>query len=73
LDSKFNQNVPQTWNPHTRPTNIIKECFFQRVVHTSDTPNILADIKNIQGRNGIYYAGAYAVDGMGLLEQAGLE
>ena len=39
-------------------------------MHTADTPRVLAAIEAEQGKDGIYYAGAYCVHGMGLLEQA---
>ena len=39
-------------------------------MHTADTPRLLRDIEAVQGTHGIYYAGAYCVYGMGLLEQA---
>ena len=39
-------------------------------MHTADTPRLLRDIEAVQGTDGIYYAGAYCVYGMGLLEQA---
>ena len=62
----------QTWNPHTPPADedIVKVVHFLRVVHTSETPRILKVIEEEQGVNGFYYAGAYSVGGMGLLEQA---
>ena len=66
----FPKNVFQTWNPHERPEDIIKECHFLRVVHTKETPSILRRIEQLQGQNCIYYAGAYNMEGMGLLEQA---
>ena len=66
----FPKDVFQTWNPHERPDDIIKECHFLRVVHTKETPKILAKIDKLQGRDHIYYAGAYSMEGMGLLEQA---
>ena len=53
-----------------RPDDIIKECHFLRVVHTKETPSILRRIEQLQGQNCIYYAGAYSMEGMGLLEQA---
>mmetsp|Transcript_15940 Transcript_15940/g.24018 ORF Transcript_15940/g.24018 Transcript_15940/m.24018 type:complete len:1009 (-) Transcript_15940:20-3046(-) len=69
-DSRFPTNVFQTWNPHKTPNNVLKVCNFLRVVHTSETRSILAEIDELQGVHGIYYAGAYSVEGMGLLEQA---
>jgi predicted NAD/FAD-binding protein len=66
----FPVNVFETWNPHKTPENIINETHFLRVLHTADTPNILKEIDALQGMHGIYFAGAYSVEGMGLLEQA---
>lgn len=68
----FTSDVFQTWNPHYRPKqdSIIQESSFTRVVHGPETPRLLQTISDLQGKDGIYYAGAYAVHGMGLLEQA---
>ena len=44
----------------------------QRVVHSVDTPRILSTVQALQGCHGLYYVGAYSVDGMGLLEQAAI-
>ena len=73
-DSEFPTDVFQTWNPHVIPAEdkTIKAVHFQRVVHSADTPRILAEIEKLQGVNNFYYAGAYSVYGMGLLEQAAL-
>ena len=43
-----------------------------RVVHTEKTQELLVEIEELQGNDNIYFAGAYAVPGMGLLEQAAL-
>jgi uncharacterized protein len=69
-DSCFPQDVFQTWNPHKRPDGIIKEAHFLRVVHSKETREILQKIAEVQGQHNIFYAGAYTVHGMGLLEQA---
>ena len=66
----FRADVFQTWNPHKKPKNVLKECHFLRVVHTKDTPQVLKEINRVQGQNNIFFAGAYSVEGMGLLEQA---
>eukprot|EP00964_Phaeocystis_antarctica_P152147 scaffold119927_cov60-Phaeocystis_antarctica.AAC.1 len=60
----------ETWNPLRPPEHAQKQVYFQRAVHTADTPRVLAAIEAEQGKDGIYYAGAYCVYGMGLLEQA---
>ena len=41
-----------------------------RVVHTVDTPSMIKEVASLQGQHNIYYAGAYSIEGMGLLEQA---
>jgi predicted NAD/FAD-binding protein len=71
-DAKFPCELFQTWNPHKKPDpeKVLAESHFLRVVHTKDTVSILSDINKAQGRHGFYFAGAYAVEGMGLLEQA---
>lgn len=71
-NSTFTRDVFQTWNPHVLPAeaDTLKVVHFQRVVHSADTPRILAEVAKLQGINGFYYVGAYSVDGMGLLEQA---
>mmetsp|Transcript_13745 Transcript_13745/g.35588 ORF Transcript_13745/g.35588 Transcript_13745/m.35588 type:complete len:911 (+) Transcript_13745:68-2800(+) len=68
----FKTNIFQTWNPHMKPKedSIIKQFHFTRVVHTAESPRLLRRIAELQGTDGIYFAGAYAVHGMGLLEQA---
>ena len=62
----------QTWAPLRTPKSelIVKKCDFQRVVHTSATRGLISEIESEQGKESIYYAGAYCVYGMGLLEQA---
>jgi uncharacterized protein len=69
-DAKFPVDVFETWNPHHIPNHVLKVCHFLRVCHTKDTASILSEIQELQGVNGVYYAGAYSIDGMGLLEQA---
>ena len=71
-DSYFDTNVFQTWAPmHMPKTDLtIRRSDFERVVHSQHTKKYVEDIEKEQGKNGIYYAGSYAVYGMGLLEQA---
>ena len=68
----FPEDVFQTWNPHTtpKPESVLKEVHFMRVVHTVDTPSMIKEVASLQGQHNIYYAGAYSIEGMGLLEQA---
>jgi predicted NAD/FAD-binding protein len=68
----FPGNVFETWNAHRRPSNIIKEAHFLRVVHTADTPAFLVALEQVQGQDGFYFVGSYTQYGMGLLEQAAL-
>ena len=67
---RFARPTFETWNPLRTPEHVQKQVYFQRTVHTKDTPRLLRDIEAVQGTDGIYYAGAYCVYGMGLLEQA---
>ncbi len=62
--SKFPCNLFQTWNPHKSPNpdKVIAESHFLRVVHTRDTLSILSGIAAAQGRHGLFFAGAYAVE-----------
>ena len=69
-EANFPVDVFETWNPHHEPENVLKVCHFLRVCHTKDTAEILSEIEQLQGKYGIYYAGAYSIGGMGLLEQA---
>ena len=39
-------------------------------MHTVETPALHARLNAVQGRENFYFCGAYAVAGMGLLEQA---
>jgi predicted NAD/FAD-binding protein len=66
----FPEDTFETWNALRSVENVQKEAFFQRVVHTRETPHILEEIESIQGKDSVYYAGSYCVYGMGLLEQA---
>ncbi len=68
----FPVDLFETWNPFLPPQGLIKELHFLRVVHTAETPNILRDIDEVQGKQSIFFAGAYSLYGMGLLEQAAL-
>ena len=62
----------QTWNPLTEPAPdaLIKTVYFRRAVHTRKSEGHQKAIADLQGKGGVYYAGAYCVFGMGLLEQA---
>jgi len=68
----FASDVFQTWNPHARPKHgdIIQESNFVRVFHTVESPRLHKAVVELQGRDGFYFAGAYAVPGLGLLEEA---
>ena len=67
---KFDGDVFETWAPRTPPSHVIREVALPRVVQTVDQHKLHAGIAALQGRNGIYFAGAHVVPGMGLLEQA---
>lgn len=81
-EARFKNDYFQTWGPHKQPAScgtaklVDKEAdgdyqvHFNRVVHTKDTPAINREIADLQGRGDIFYAGSYAIHGMGLLEQA---
>ena len=68
------EDVFQTWSPvrEPHPMLTIRRSSFQRVVHGRDARRIASEIDKVQGggERRIYYAGSYAVHGMGLLEQA---
>ena len=66
----FDGDVFETWAPRTPPSDVIREVALPRVVQTVDQHKLHARIAALQGRNGIYFAGAHVVPGMGLLEQA---
>jgi predicted NAD/FAD-binding protein len=65
-------DVFETVNPRhsPKPETVIRECRLQRVVHTPASAALQAKIAEVQGREGFYFCGAYAVKGLGLLEQA---
>jgi predicted NAD/FAD-binding protein/2-polyprenyl-3-methyl-5-hydroxy-6-metoxy-1,4-benzoquinol methylase len=65
-------DVFETVNPRHQPHEdlIIRECHLQRVVHTQTSAKLQENIAMSQGREGFYFCGAYAVEGLGLLEQA---
>merc|ERR1719401_635677 len=68
----FTSDVFQTWNPHRRPAEgtIVRESHFQRVVHTEESARLTKAVAELQGKEGFYFAGSYAVHGLGLLEEA---
>jgi predicted NAD/FAD-binding protein len=65
-------NVFQSWYQHQAPSpdKTLVKADFSRVVHTVETPALHARLSAVQGRENFYFCGAYAVAGMGLLEQA---
>mmetsp|Transcript_5414 Transcript_5414/g.13119 ORF Transcript_5414/g.13119 Transcript_5414/m.13119 type:complete len:980 (-) Transcript_5414:67-3006(-) len=65
-------DVFETVNPRHAPRLefIIRECHLERVVHTSNSAKLQAQIEALQGKEGFYFCGAYCVPGLGLLEQA---
>jgi predicted NAD/FAD-binding protein len=67
---EFEGDIFETWAPRTAPSHVIREVALPRVVQTVDQHKLHAGIAALQGRNGIYFAGAHVVPGMGLLEQA---
>lgn len=71
-DARFEGNVFQTWAPAHAPKKetILARSDFERVVHSKDTRSYIDEIKRVQAKDQIYYAGSYCVYGMGLLEQA---
>ena len=68
----YGGNVFQSWFVHKAPSTAktLIKADFSRVVHTVDTPSLHARLKSVQGKENFYFCGAYAVAGMGLLEQA---
>ena len=68
----FDGDVFQTWAPIRPPREdfVIQKFDFTRVIHTPLSKRMVKMVQEQQGKNGIYYAGSYAVYGMGLLEQA---
>ena len=72
-DETFTVDTFETWNALHAPREgsvLGGEAFFQRVVHTAQSERILKEIEREQGKDSIWFAGSYAVEGMGLLEQA---
>ena len=71
-ECEFGRDTFETWNclHAPREESVIKTAHFKRVVHTIETPHLLREIEAEQGVGRVWYAGSYAVHGMGLLEQA---
>lgn len=69
-EATFDGDVFQTWNPFHRPREVLKDAHFMRVVHTKATATQLQELAALQGCGQFYFAGAYTMFGMGLLEQA---
>merc|ERR1719446_577752 len=61
-------DVFESVNPSIIPPDhlIIRDCKLQRVVHTGASAGLQAEIAEMQGREGFYFCGAYAVPGLGL-------
>lgn len=70
--AEFEGDVFQSWNPHRKPRNVIKEVYMQRVAHTKLTARLVEDIAAMQGRNSFHFCGAYVLLGMGLQEEAAI-
>ena len=68
----FDGDVFQTWNAHAPPKHALApDIVLPRVVQKwPQTPKLHAAIERLQGTKRFYFAGAHAVPGMGLLEQA---
>lgn len=69
-DRNFDGDMFQTWNPVHEPANVIQTVPVQRAVHTLGSRALQSKVAEIQGHEGFYFAGAYCVPGMGLLEEA---
>lgn len=71
-NADYGGNVFQSWFVHEAPSRhkTLIKADFSRVVHTVETPSLHARLHAVQGRENFYFCGAYAVAGMGLLEQA---
>jgi len=66
----FKGDVFETWAPQTAPASVIAEVALPRIIQSTDQARLHAEIAALQGRGGVHFAGAHAVPGMGLLEQA---
>ncbi|OLQ14271.1 hypothetical protein AK812_SmicGene1593 [Symbiodinium microadriaticum] len=66
------EDLFETWNPAAQPAEnfTIKEVTLGRATYTKAMKELWSWIRGEQGRDGFYLAGAYAVEGMSLLEQA---
>lgn len=69
-EMQFEGDVFETWAPRKAPLHVVAEVALPRVVQTADQARLHAAIAALQGRGGVHFAGAHAVPGMGLLEQA---
>jgi len=69
---ELGEQLFETWNPHHEPKKelVIRDYSLHRVVHTAKNVEVFSEIEHIQGKDGIYFAGAYSIYGVGLLEQA---
>jgi len=66
------EDLFETWNARQAPMpeRLIKEVPLRRCVIDANIQEVWKQIQTMQGKDGIYLCGAYAVEGMGLLEQA---
>ncbi|EKX46847.1 hypothetical protein GUITHDRAFT_137846 [Guillardia theta CCMP2712] len=71
-DSKLPSDVFQTWNAHARPEDgkLVAQVHFTRVVHQLQSRQLMEQVRSAQGKEGFFFCGAYAMEGLGLLEQA---
>ena len=66
------EDLFETWNPAQMPRSdlMIKDVELARATYTRSMHKLWPWIQGRQGKDGFYVAGAYAVEGMSLLEQA---
>ena len=68
----IDEHIFETWNARQEPKKelIIREVPLHRCVVDATLEEVWPAVAAMQGRGGVYLCGAYAVPGMGLLEQA---
>lgn len=70
--ARHQQELIETWNPYLEPQGVLKTATMERPVWNTDSrAQYTKHFANIQGRRGVFLAGAYTVPGLTLLEQAG--
>lgn len=61
----------ETWNPYFPPSGVLKEATMERPVwNMASRLQYETHFSTVQGRRGVFLAGAYTVPGLTLLEQA---